>query len=66
MAIGDIATSAGLSLVAGTAAANTLETIVNETRDMIGAIKLNLPRKITVSPTAPTSPVAGDVWIKTV
>lgn len=64
MAIGDTAAAAGLPLVAGTAPANTLETIENETRDMIGRIKLDHPRKITVSPTAPTSPAEGDVWIK--
>lgn len=64
MAIGDIAAAAGLPLVAGTVQANTLETIENETRDFIGRIKLDHPRKITVSTTAPTSPAEGDVWIK--
>lgn len=66
MAIGDTAAAAGLPLVPGTALANTLETIENETRDMIGRIKLDHPRKITVSSTAPASPQAGDVWIKVV
>ena len=64
MAIGDIASEAGLPLVPGTDQANTLDTIENETRDMIGQIMLNNPRRITVSPTAPTSPAVGDVWIK--
>lgn len=64
MAIGDTAAAAGLALVPGTAQANTLETIENETRDMIGRIKLDHPRKITASPTAPASPVEGDVWLK--
>lgn len=64
MAIGDTAAAAGLPLVAGTAPANTLETIENETRDMIGRVILDHPRKITVSATAPANPQPGDVWIK--
>ncbi len=64
MAIGDTAAAAGLPLVPGTAQANTLETIENETRDMIGRIKLDHPRKQTASLTAPTSPQEGDIWFK--
>lgn len=64
MAIGDTAAAAGLPLVPGTAQANTLETIENETRDYIGRIMLDHPRKITVSSTPPASPQPGDVWIK--
>lgn len=64
MAIGDEAAAAGLPLVPGTAPANTLETLINQTRDFIGRIKLDHPRKITVSVTAPTSPAEDDVWIK--
>ena len=64
MAIGDEAAAAGYPLVPGTAPANTLETLINQTRDFIGRIKLDHPRKITVSATAPTSPAEGDVWIK--
>ncbi|WP_341941725.1 hypothetical protein [Microbacterium sp. LWH10-1.2] len=64
MAIGDDAAAAGLPLVPGTAPANTLETLINETRDFIGRLMKNLPRKVTVSTTAPTSPQEGDVWIK--
>lgn len=64
MATGDEAAAAGLPLVPGTAPANTLETLINETRDFIGRLMKNHPRKITASPTAPTSPQEGDVWLK--
>lgn len=64
MAIGDTAAAAGLPLVAGTVAANTLETVENETRDFIGRIILDHPRKITAGPTAPASPQEGDIWMK--
>lgn len=64
MATGDTAAAAGLPLVPGTALANTLETIENETRDMIGRIKLDIPRKMTATPTAPASPQEGDIWFK--
>lgn len=64
MAAGDIAAEAGLPLVPGTAPANTLETIINQVLDHIGRIKLDHPRKISVSATAPTSPAEGDVWIR--
>lgn len=64
MAIGDEAAAAGLPLVPGTAQSNTLETLINQTRDFIGRVMLNQPRKITVSPTAPASPQENDVWIK--
>ncbi|WP_322412069.1 hypothetical protein [Microbacterium invictum] len=66
MAIGDTAAAAGLPLVSGTVQANTIDTIENQTRDMVGQIMLNNPKKITVSPTAPASPNVGDVWIKQV
>ena len=64
MAIGDEAAAAGIPLTPGTAQANTLETIINQVKDYIGRLMLNLPRKITVSTTAPTSPQENDVWIK--
>ncbi|WP_248242974.1 hypothetical protein [Microbacterium kunmingense] len=66
MAIGDTAAAAGLPLVSGTVAANTIDTEENRTRDFIGQIMLNNPKKITVAPTAPASPSVGDVWIKQV
>jgi hypothetical protein len=65
VAVGDIAASAGLDLVSGSDAANTLDTELNKILDLIGTIILNNQRKTTVSPTAPSSPVVGDVWIKT-
>ena len=64
MAIGDEAAAAGIPLTPGTAQANTLETIINQVKDYIGRLMLNLPRKITVSATQPTNPQEGDVWIK--
>lgn len=64
MATGDTAAAAGLALVAGTVPANTLETIENQTRDYIGRIILDHPRRETASPTAPSSPQEGDIWFK--
>lgn len=64
MAIGDDAAAAGLPLVPGTAPANTLETLINETRDFIGRLIKAFPRKMTASPTAPASPQEGDIWFK--
>lgn len=66
MAVGDIAAAAGFEICTGAVLANTIDTEITKTRDYVGQLKLNLPRKITVSPTAPTSPVVGDVWIKVV
>lgn len=64
MAIGDEAAAAGIPLTSGTAQANTLETIINQVKDYIGRLMLNLPRKITVSSTQPTGAQEDDVWIK--
>lgn len=68
MAYGDgtLAAAAGIPACSGAGLANTLDTEVTKTRDYLGEMKVNLPRKITVSATAPASPVAGDVWIKVV
>lgn len=65
MAIGDIAAEAGLPLVSGTRQASDIDSIENETRDMIGFMKLRLPRAITPGPSAPNNPAIGDVWIRT-
>ena len=66
MATGDIATSAGISLTAGTSQASDIDEEFNLLKDVVGQMKLNHPRKISVQATAPTSPVVGDVWIKVV
>ena len=65
MAIGDLASQAGLPLVPGTAQASDLDQFDNETRDMIARIILSNPGRISVGPTAPTALKLGDVWIRT-
>lgn len=60
MAIGDDALAAGFPILSGNEAANTIDTEINKTRDI-------LARKIRVSNTAPTTNLAvGDLWAKPV
>ena len=66
MAVGDKATEAGIPLTSGAAAANTIDTEINALKDVVGEQKLNHPRKMTVSATAPASPQVGDIWFKVV
>ncbi|WP_262002231.1 hypothetical protein [Microbacterium sp. Mcb102] len=65
MAIGDTAAQAGLPLASGGNQASDIDTLINETRDMVGMLMLSLPRRISVGATAPSSPQVGDVWIRT-
>ena len=65
MAVGDIAASAGLDLVAGTDMANTIDTELNKILDVVGQIKLNNPTKITTGPTPPTTGrTIGDIHVR--
>lgn len=66
MAIGDKAAAAGLPLVAGTELANTLDTIENETRDMIGEVKLSQAKRVRVGTTLPgtTGNVVGEIFVR--
>lgn len=65
MAIGDTAAQAGLPLASGTRQASDIDELINETRDMVGRIKLDIPRRMTPGPSAPNAPVIGDVWFRT-
>lgn len=67
MAIGDDAAAAGFSLVPDTGEDGKVKygaREINVTRDYVARLKALLPRKITVSTTAPASPTVNDVWIK--
>lgn len=60
MAAGDDALAAGFPIVTGNELANTIDTELNITRDL-------LARKIRVSATAPTTNLkVGDLWAKPV
>lgn len=60
MPIGDDALAAGFPIMSGNEQANTIETEINETRDIIA-------RRVRVSNTAPTTNLKiHDLWAKPV
>jgi len=60
MAAGDDALAAGFPIVTGSELANTIDTEINITRDI-------LARRVRVSATEPTENLAvGDLWAKPV
>ena len=66
MAIGDTAAAAGLPLVAGTELANTLDTIENQTRDMIGDVILTQAPRVRVGTVLPgtTGNITGEIFVR--
>lgn len=69
MAVGDTAAAAGLPLVPDTGEDGKVKygaREINRTRDAVGDLKLNLPRKITSGSATPASPQVGDVHFRVV
>ncbi len=66
MAVGDKASQAGLPLVSGTEPANTLETIENATRDMIGDVILKQAKRVRVGTSLPgtTGNIVGEIFVR--
>jgi hypothetical protein len=62
---GTASAAVGWDTCAGSVQANTIDTEITKARDYAAGWLINLPKKITVSATAPSSPAVNDVWIKT-
>ncbi|AZS39977.1 MULTISPECIES: hypothetical protein [Microbacterium] len=59
MAVGDDALAEGFPVVSGSELANTIDTLINETRDLLAREK----RRIRVSSTQPTENLTvGTLW----
>ena len=66
MAIGDLASEANLPLVAGTEQANTIDTEINATRDMIGQVILDQAPRVRIGTTLPgtTGNIVGELFVR--